>query len=155
MAHLGTSFLLFNYAWHFLLALLVKRRMRLFNSVLSEILFRPRLDMMEVEDMVEKLNEHHKSTKPFTLLEIKPYLQKLHDDNRIFMVEDEGKMGIVYVVWIKLGDNGGDMWEEDAQLSRLALSSRDLAILLSTHFMLHHRLAGVVISWFHCLTRII
>lgn len=54
--------------------------------------------MMEVEDMVEKLNEHHKSTKPFTLLEIKPYLQKLHDDNRIFMVEDEGKMGIVYVV---------------------------------------------------------
>lgn len=72
--------------------------MRLFNSVLSEILFRPRLDMMEVEDMVEKLNEHHKSTKPFTLLEIKPYLQKLHDDNRIFMVEDEGKMGIVYVV---------------------------------------------------------
>ena len=53
---------------------------------------------MDVEDMMGKLNTHNKSSKPFTVLEIKPYLQKLHDDSRIFLVEDEGKMGVIYAI---------------------------------------------------------
>lgn len=62
-------------------------------------MFKIRLDMMDVEDMIERMNSHHNtSSKPFTLLEIKPYLQKLHDNSRIFLVEDEGKMGVVYAI---------------------------------------------------------
>ena len=51
-----------------------------------------------VKNMIEKMNAHQSSSKPFTLLEIKPFLQKLHDASRIFMVEDEGNMGVVYSV---------------------------------------------------------
>lgn len=74
--------------------------MQLFNTLLSEILFRPRLDHMDVMAMIDRLNSarENQSSKPFTLLEIKPYLQKLHDDSRIFLAEDEGSNGAVYVV---------------------------------------------------------
>jgi hypothetical protein len=75
------------------------RREEQFNSLLSEIMYNQRLDMMDVDDLIERMNDRHKSwTKPFTLLEVKPYLQKLHKDNRIFMVEEEGKNGVVYVI---------------------------------------------------------
>jgi len=74
--------------------------MKLFNSILTEIMFRQRLDIMDVEEMMEKLNQNVDSSKkkPFTLLEIKPYLQKLHDESRIFLVEDEGSMGVIYAI---------------------------------------------------------
>lgn len=75
-----------------------QERMKLFNSILSEIMFNRQLDMMDVEEMIEKMNAHQSSSKPFTLLEIKPFLHKLHDASRIFMVEDEGNMGVVYSV---------------------------------------------------------
>jgi len=74
-------------------------RIQLFNSTLSEIMFRKRLETLDVEEMIEKINTaHHSSSKPFTHLEIQPYLQKLHDTGLIFMVEDEGKMGVVYAI---------------------------------------------------------
>ena len=74
------------------------RREHQFNSLLSEIMYNQRLDMMDVEEMIERMNKSQKSCKPFTLLEVKPFLQKLHKDNRIFMVEDEGKHGVVYAI---------------------------------------------------------
>ncbi|KAL7528257.1 hypothetical protein ACHAXR_002351 [Thalassiosira sp. AJA248-18] len=75
-----------------------QERVRLFNSILSEIMFRQKIDEMDVVEMIEKLNAHHKASKPFTMLEIKPYLQALHDESRIFFVEDEGRMGVVYAI---------------------------------------------------------
>lgn len=74
------------------------RRVKLFNSILSEIMFKQRLDTMDVETMIERMNEQQTSSKPFTLLEIKPFLQQLDGDGRILLVEDEGKMGTVYAV---------------------------------------------------------
>jgi len=53
---------------------------------------------MDVETMIERMNEQQTSSKPFTLLEIKPFLQQLDGDGRILLVEDEGKMGTVYAV---------------------------------------------------------
>mmetsp|Transcript_27276 Transcript_27276/g.58401 ORF Transcript_27276/g.58401 Transcript_27276/m.58401 type:complete len:594 (-) Transcript_27276:674-2455(-) len=75
-----------------------QERMRLFISTLSEIMFKKGLYEMDVEEMIGKINTHHKSSKPFTHLEIKPYLQEMHDDGRIFIVEDEGKMGVAYAM---------------------------------------------------------
>jgi hypothetical protein len=75
--------------------------MRLFNSFLSEILFKQRVEMMDVEEMIAKMNaldNNPPNEKPFTLLEIKPYLKNLHDSGRIFMVEDEGRNGVVYTI---------------------------------------------------------
>ena len=69
-----------------------------FNSLLSEIMYNQRLDQMDVDDIIERMNERSKSCKPFTVLEVKPFLQKLHRDNRIFMVEEEGKNGVVYAI---------------------------------------------------------
>lgn len=82
-------------------------RMVLFNSILTEIMFRQRLDTMDVGEMMEKLNENARrrrsvadssDERPFTLLEVKPYLQKLHDESRIFLVEEEGTMGVIYAI---------------------------------------------------------
>ena len=74
----------------------------LFNSMLSEIMFKQRLDMMDVEEMISRMNslndESSPGDRPFTLLEIRPYLQNLHDGGRIFMVDDEGRNGVVYAI---------------------------------------------------------
>eukprot|EP00581_Thalassiosira_minuscula_P016412 CAMPEP_0183715212 /NCGR_PEP_ID=MMETSP0737-20130205/9539_1 /TAXON_ID=385413 /ORGANISM="Thalassiosira miniscula, Strain CCMP1093" /LENGTH=718 /DNA_ID=CAMNT_0025944301 /DNA_START=357 /DNA_END=2513 /DNA_ORIENTATION=- len=78
-----------------------QERIKLFNTILTEIMFRQRLDMMDVEEMMEKINDARTtmpSCRPFTLLEVKPYLQKLHDDSKIFMVEEEGNMGVIYSI---------------------------------------------------------
>ena len=62
-------------------------------------MFKQRLEKLDVEEMIEKMNtKQQASSKPFTLLEIKPYLQTLDDESRIFMVEDEGRMGTIYAV---------------------------------------------------------
>ena len=61
-------------------------------------MYNQRLDQMDVDDIIERMNERSKSCKPFTVLEVKPFLQKLHRDNRIFMVEEEGKNGVVYAI---------------------------------------------------------
>lgn len=56
-----------------------------------------RQDIMHVGELIERMNDHHTFlTKPFTLLEVKPYLKKLHDDNRIYMVEKERNNFVVY-----------------------------------------------------------
>lgn len=60
--------------------------------------FKQRLDMMDVEEMLEKMNRNHSSPKPFTSMEITILLKRLNDEGRIFLVEDEGKMGVVYAV---------------------------------------------------------
>lgn len=74
-------------------------RVDLFNSALGEIMFRRGIDAMDVEEMIEKANATLPlSSKRFTLLEIKPYLQKLDIEGRIFVVEDEGKQGTVYTM---------------------------------------------------------
>ena len=66
--------------------------------------------MMDVEEMIDHLNKILKtsstsvgdmpksSEKLFSLLEVKRYLQQLHDEGRIFMVWDDGKMGIIYQI---------------------------------------------------------
>ena len=72
--------------------------MNLFNATLAEVLFKRRLDEMDVDTMLEKLNQQIKSSKPFTLLEIKPYLKSLDSQGKIMLVEDEGRNGMVYVV---------------------------------------------------------
>ena len=51
---------------------------------------------MDVEDMIEKMNVHIRSQKPFTHLEIIPYLQQLEDAGSIMLSGDHGKKGIVY-----------------------------------------------------------
>mmetsp|Transcript_21752 Transcript_21752/g.52594 ORF Transcript_21752/g.52594 Transcript_21752/m.52594 type:complete len:641 (-) Transcript_21752:438-2360(-) len=75
-------------------------RMRLFNSILVEILFRTSKDYMEVEEMIEKMNSTRAilSLRPFTLLEIRPYIRKLEEASRIMLVEDQGKMGAIFVI---------------------------------------------------------
>jgi hypothetical protein len=78
-----------------------RSRMGLFNSSLSEILFKQRVEMMDVEELIARVNAIDSDTpneRPFTLLEIKPYLKDLHDSGRIFMVEDEGRNGVVYTI---------------------------------------------------------
>ena len=72
--------------------------MNLFNATLAEILFKRWVDEMDVDAMVEKLNKQVKSSKPFTLLEIKPYLKSLDSQGKIMLVEEEGNNGTVYVV---------------------------------------------------------
>ena len=92
-------------------------RMKLFNTLLSEVMFKQREDMMDIENMLSRMNDSllhiscsnteqqrhlslttSSSNKPFTLLEIKPYLQILHDSGHIFLVEDEGRHGVVYAI---------------------------------------------------------
>ena len=74
------------------------RRVKLFNSILAEIMFKKRLEEMDVAEMLGKMNAQVAPAKPFTLLEIKPFLQQLDGNGRIFLVEDEGTMGKVYSV---------------------------------------------------------
>jgi len=76
-------------------------RMKLFNTLLSEVMFKQNEDMMDIEDILSRMNDSssvHISNKSFTLLEIKPYLQSLHDSGHIFLVEDEGRHGVVYAI---------------------------------------------------------
>lgn len=72
--------------------------MELFNSLLSEIMYNNRLDTMDVDEIIGRMNERVDALKPFTILEVKPFLKKLHKDNRIFMVEEEGENGAVYSI---------------------------------------------------------
>lgn len=84
-------------------------RMQLFNSILHEVMFKKNLDTIDVDEMLLKINayqeakvlmntyepsesDRNNSMKPFSMLEIKPFLQKLHDSNKLFMDEDEGKV---------------------------------------------------------------
>lgn len=84
-------------------------RMQLFNSFLNEVMFKKNLDTMGIQDILIKVNAYQESEalikisepsesdrnnnmKPFSMLEIKSFLQKLHESNRLFMVEDEGKI---------------------------------------------------------------
>lgn len=76
----------------------ISRREDQFNSLLSEIMYNERLDMMDVDELIERMNKRKESCKPFSLLEVKPFLQKLHRDNRIFLVEEEGRNGVVYAI---------------------------------------------------------
>lgn len=86
--------------------------MNLFNSLLSEIMFKKGIDSMDIDEMIYTMNTTSTSTsttssnllrreeddRPFTLLEVKTYLQKLHDENRIFVSWDDGNSGIVYSI---------------------------------------------------------
>lgn len=85
--------------------------MNLFNSLLSEIMFKKGIDSMDIDEMIYTMNTTSASTftssslprreeddRPFTLLEVKTYLQKLHDENRIFVSWDDGNSGIVYSI---------------------------------------------------------
>ena len=76
------------------------RRTEFFNSLLTKVLFQPQLDMLDVEELTDKLNARcgPLAERPFTALEIRPYLQRLHDDGRIFLVEEEGARGVVYAI---------------------------------------------------------
>ena len=68
---------------------------------------------MDIDEMIYTMNTTGTSTsttsssslprreeddRPFTLLEVKTYLQKLHDENRIFVSWDDGNSGIVYSI---------------------------------------------------------
>ena len=68
---------------------------------------------MDIDEMIYTMNNTSTSTtsssssnlrreeeddRPFTLLEVKTYLQKLHDENRIFVSWDDGNSGIVYSI---------------------------------------------------------
>lgn len=53
---------------------------------------------MDVIQIIERMNERSKALRPFTILEVKPFLKKLHKHNRIFMVEEEGRNGTVYSI---------------------------------------------------------
>lgn len=84
--------------------------MNLFNSLLSEIMFKKGIDSMDIDEMIYTMNTTSATTtsssslrreeddRPFTLLEVKTYLQKLHDENRIFVSWDDGNSGIVYSI---------------------------------------------------------
>lgn len=86
--------------------------MNLFNSLLSEIMFKKGIDSMDIDEMIYTMNTTSTSStsssslprreedddRPFTLLEVKTYLQKLHDENRIFVSWDDGNSGIVYSI---------------------------------------------------------
>lgn len=75
------------------------RREEQFNSLFSEIIYIQRLDTMDVDELIKRMNYRHEPwMKSFTLLEVKSYLRKLHKNNRIFMVEGEGTNGVVYVM---------------------------------------------------------
>lgn len=61
-------------------------------------MYNERLDMMDVDELIERMNKRQECCMPFSLLEVKPLLQKLHRDNRIFLVEEEGRNGVVYAI---------------------------------------------------------
>merc|ERR1719253_2486899 len=73
------------------------RRLSLFNSLLAEILYLTGHDVLDVRELLEKLGTRCRaqSAPPFTVLEIRPYLQKLEDEGRIFL-EEEGGREVVY-----------------------------------------------------------
>ena len=75
--------------------------MNLFNSLLSEVMFKKGIDSMDVDEMICNINTssyRSDTVKPYTLLEVKAFLQKLHDENRIFVSWDDGNSGIIYSI---------------------------------------------------------
>ena len=79
------------------------RRMDLFNSLLSEVMFRKGIESMDVDEMICSINTSSRrgeSTKPFTLLEVKAFLETLDSQNRIFVSwdEDDGNSGTIYSI---------------------------------------------------------
>lgn len=76
-------------------------------------MFKKGIDSMDIDEMIYTMNTTSTSStssssslprreeeddRPFTLLEVKTYLQKLHDENRIFVSWDDGNSGIVYSI---------------------------------------------------------
>jgi hypothetical protein len=74
-------------------------------------MFKKGIDSMDIDEMIYTMNTTSTTTtstsgnlhreeddRPFTLLEVKTYLQKLHDENRIFVSWDDGNSGIVYSI---------------------------------------------------------
>ena len=75
--------------------------MNLFNKLLSEVMFRKGLDSMDVDEMISRINtssQRDSSTKPFTLLEVKAFLQELDSQNRIFVSWEEDNTGTIYSI---------------------------------------------------------
>lgn len=82
-------------------SLLLSRRMNLFNSLLSEVMFKKGIDSMDVDEMmcnINTSNQRSHTIKPFSLLEVKTFLQTLHDENRIFVSWEDGNCGIIYSI---------------------------------------------------------
>lgn len=77
------------------------RRMDLFNSLLSEVMFQKGLDSMDVDELICSINTSSQRgvlQRPFTLLEVKAFLQELDSQNRIFVSWEEDNTGTVYSI---------------------------------------------------------
>ena len=77
--------------------------MDLFNSLLTEVMFKKGLDSMEVDELICRINtspQRGDSSKPFTLLEVKAFLQRLDSQNRIFVSweEEDNNSGTIYSI---------------------------------------------------------
>ena len=56
---------------------------------------------MDVDEMISRINTSSRrdsATKPFTLLEVKAFLQELDSQNRIFVSWEEDNTGTVYSI---------------------------------------------------------
>jgi len=76
-------------------------RMDLFNSLLSEVMFKKGLESMDVDEMICSINtssQRGDTVKPFTLLEVKAFLQTLDSQNRIFVSWEEDNSGTIYTI---------------------------------------------------------
>jgi len=76
-------------------------RMDLFNSLLSEVMFKKGLESMDVDEMICSINtssQRGETVKPFTLLEVKAFLQTLDSQNRIFVSWEEDNSGTIYTI---------------------------------------------------------
>ena len=75
--------------------------MNLFNSLLSEVMFQKGLDSMDVDELICSINTSSQRgvlQRPFTLLEVKAFLQDLDSQNRIFVSWEEDNTGTVYSI---------------------------------------------------------
>mmetsp|Transcript_26476 Transcript_26476/g.43711 ORF Transcript_26476/g.43711 Transcript_26476/m.43711 type:complete len:543 (-) Transcript_26476:1205-2833(-) len=76
-------------------------RMDLFNSLLSEVMFRKGIESMDVDEMICSINTSSRrgdTVKPFTLLEVKAFLQTLDSQNRIFVSWEDDNSGTIYSI---------------------------------------------------------
>lgn len=81
--------------------LLLFRRMDLFNSLLSEVMFQKGLDSMDVDELICCINTSSQRgalERPFRLLEVKAFLKELDSQNRIFVSWEEDNTGTVYSI---------------------------------------------------------
>ena len=81
--------------------LFLSRRMDLFNSLLSEVMFRKGIESMDVDEMICSINTSSRrgdTVKPFTLLEVKAFLQTLDSQNRIFVSWEDDNSGTIYSI---------------------------------------------------------